>query len=240
MGVADGYSQRLDAKIEEWEIAGIDRELLLTALMHPSYDGEGKRNNQRLEFLGDAVLGVVIADYLYDEYPAYHEGELTRTRALLAKEATLAAVARKIGLPQVVLLGRGEEKDGGRDRASTLADAMEALIAAIYLHFGFERAAEFVRRHFAALEKGENEESVVDHKTLLQEYVQSRGADNVSYRTLAEEGPPHRRIFTSGVYYKKQLLARGYGKTKKEAEKDAARAGYLQLTGGQDGDHGAR
>ncbi|MEG2659003.1 MAG: ribonuclease III domain-containing protein, partial [Clostridiales bacterium] len=115
---------------------------ITTALMHPSYDTEGKRNNQRLEFLGDAVLGLVLADYLVENNPQSQEGDLTRLRALLAQEATLAKVAKKIGLGDILFLGKGEAGDGGRERPSTLADALEAVIAAIYLSFGLSKASD--------------------------------------------------------------------------------------------------
>ena len=118
------YQELLDKKCKEWGIEGVHPELIRTALMHPSYDMDGKRNNQRLEFLGDAVLGLIIGEYLFTEYPQWQEGELTRNRAFLAKEPTLARVAKEIGLDTVLLLGKGEEKDGGRNRPSTLADAM--------------------------------------------------------------------------------------------------------------------
>lgn len=220
-------------KIEEWDLIGIDEELLITALMHPSYDTEGKRNNQRLEFLGDAVLGLVLADELFQNHPDCHEGELTRFRALLAQEATLAKVAREIGLGDILLLGKGEVNDGGRNRSSTLADAMEALIAAVYLSFGLKKASSFVLTHFGVLyQRIESaEDDVTDYKTALQEYAQSLGFENVSYKILKEEGPPHQRIFTAVVYYAGEIIGEGAGKSKKEAEKSAAKIGYQKLKG---------
>lgn len=225
------YPELLDRKMKEWDIEGANRELLKTALMHPSYDMEGKRNNQRLEFLGDAVLGLVVGEYLCTEYPDWHEGELTRNRALLAKEETLAKVALAIGLDTVLLLGKGEEKDGGRRRPSTLADAMEAVIAAIYLSFGLGRAERFVLRYFSGIEKPQDdqEEVICDFKTELQEYVQKYKTENVTYAIISEEGPPHQRIFSAGVYLHGRMIGEGKGKSKKEAEKAAARIGYEVL-----------
>jgi ribonuclease-3 len=225
------YQEALDRKIKEWDIEGINTELLKTALMHPSYDMEGKRNNQRLEFLGDAVLGLIVGEYLFSEYPDWHEGALTRNRALLAKEETLAKVAKNIGLDTVLLLGKGEEKDGGRKRPSTLADAMESVIAAIYLSFGLGRAERFVLTYFGGIEKPQDdqEEVISDYKTELQEYVQKYKAENVTYAILSEEGPPHQRIFTAGVYLFGKQIGEGKGKSKKEAEKIAARIGYHTL-----------
>ncbi|MEG0874438.1 MAG: ribonuclease III [Clostridiales bacterium] len=222
-------------KIKEWGLEGINEELITTALMHPSYDTEGKRNNQRLEFLGDAVLGLVLADYLVENNPQSQEGDLTRLRALLAQEATLAKVAKKIGLGDILFLGKGEAGDGGRERPSTLADALEAVIAAIYLSFGLSKASDFVLKYFGGLEQliTEAEEDVIDYKTALQEYAQSLGGENVSYTILSEEGPPHMRMFTAAVYYHNKLMGEGCGKSKKEAEKAAAKVGFIALKEGK-------
>ncbi|MBQ1252393.1 MAG: ribonuclease III [Firmicutes bacterium] len=225
------YQELLDRKIKEWDIEGVHPELIRTALMHPSYDMDGKRNNQRLEFLGDAVLGLIVGEYLFTEYPQWQEGDLTRNRAYLAKEPTLAKVAKDIGLDSVLLLGKGEEKDGGRNRPSTLADAMEAVIAAIYLSFGLGRAESFVLRYFGGIEKprDDQEEVICDYKTELQEYVQKFRMENVTYSILSEEGPPHLRVFTAGVYHCGRLIGTGKGKTKKAAEKSAAGVGLTTL-----------
>lgn len=225
------YQELLDKKIVEWGIEGVHPELIRTALMHPSYDMDGKRNNQRLEFLGDAVLGLIIGEYLFTEYPQWQEGDLTRNRAYLAKEPTLARVAKSIGLDTVLLLGKGEEKDGGRNRPSTLADAMESVIAAIYLSFGLGRAESFVLRYFGGIEKprDDQEEVICDFKTELQEYVQKFRMENVTYQIISEDGPPHLREFTAGVYHCGRLIGTGKGKTKKAAEKAAAGVGLETL-----------
>ena len=218
-------------KLKEWGIEDIRFDLLETALMHPSYDAEGKRNNQRLEFLGDAVLGLILGEYLFSEYPKWQEGDLTQNRSYLAKEPTLTRVAKEIGLNEVLLLGKGEEKDGGRERPSTLADAMEALIAAIYLSFGLERAEKFVLRYFAGLEKprDDQEEVICDYKTELQEYAQRFHTENVRYEIIGESGPPHLRVFTAVVFYGDDVIDKGSGKTKKAAEKAAAKEGLAFL-----------
>ena len=225
------FNELLAKKIKEWDIEGVHPELIRTALMHPSYDMDGKRNNQRLEFLGDAVLGLIIGEYLFTEYPQWHEGDLTKNRAYLAKEPTLAKIALSIGLDEVLLLGKGEEKDGGRRRDSTLADAMESVIAAIYLSFGLGKAEKFVLHYFGGIEKpGDNQEEVLcDYKTELQEYVQKYRMENVTYGIMAESGPPHSRIFTAGVYHCGRLIGVGQGKTKKAAEKAAAGVGLETL-----------
>lgn len=225
------YQEKLTLKLKEWGIEGVHPELIRTALMHPSYDIDGKKNNQRLEFLGDAVLGLIVGEYLFTEYPEWQEGELTRNRAYLAKEPTLAKIAKEIGLDTVLLLGKGEEKDGGRNRPSTLADAMESVIAAIYLSFGLGRAESFVLRYFAGIEKprDDQEEVICDFKTELQEFVQKYKAENVTYQILGEDGPPHLRVFTAGVYHCGRLIGTGKGKTKKAAEKAAAGVGLATL-----------
>lgn len=218
-------------KVKEWGIEGVDEDILITALMHPSYDTAGKRNNQRLEFLGDAVLGLVLANYLYNKYPQKHEGDLTRLRAFLAQEATLARVAGDLGLGEILLLGKGEVSDGGRKRPSTLADAMEAVIASVYLSFGLDKAGEFILRYFGGLEEAipGDEQSILDYKTILQEYAQGLGGENVTYSILAEDGPPHVRTFTAGVFYQGRLLGKGRGRSKKDAEKSAAKEGFTAL-----------
>ncbi|MEE0776698.1 MAG: ribonuclease III [Bacillota bacterium] len=219
---------RFRKKISEWDLEGINESLFQTALMHPSYDSSKHRSNQRLEFLGDAVLGLILANHLFEKNPQCNEGELTRMRANLAQESTLAQVAMEIGLGEILLLGKGEEKDGGRMRPSTLADAMEAVIASIYLSFGMEKAAAFVLKNFGAMEErlAAAERQITDYKTALQEYAQSLGSENVHYEILSEDGPPHQRIFSAGVYYLGELWGEGKGRSKKEAEKAAAEIAY--------------
>ena len=218
-------------KIHGWELEGIDETLFETALMHPSYDNSKKRSNQRLEFLGDAVLGLILAEHLFEKFPHCNEGEMTRMRANLAQESTLAQVATEIGLGSILFLGKGEEKDGGRTRPSTLADALEAVIASIYLSFGLEKATKFVLKYFGALEDrlAAAEREIMDYKTALQEYAQSLGSGNVHYRILAENGPPHQRVFSAGVYYCSRLWGEGTGRSKKEAEKAAAEVAYKAM-----------
>ncbi len=221
-------------KVKEWKLDGIDREILENAFIHPSYD-KVKKNNQRLEFLGDALLGMVLAEYLYKAYPDFPEGELTRLRALLARESTLAHVASKLGFGPLFFLGKGEEHDGGREKASTLADTMEALIAAVYLSLGIERARVFILEHFAGLENTLEIRILDDYKTLLQEHVQKAGGQNVRYQILAEDGPAHQRTFTAGVFYQGHRIGQGQGRSKQSAEKVAAKEAYVFLTSG--GEH---
>lgn len=207
-------------------------DLLVAALTHPSYLAEHpneKVHNQRLEFLGDAILGSVVADYLYHQYPDHPEGQLTRMRAAVVCESTLARLANSLNLGIFLRLGRGEELSGGRRRASTLADAFEALTAAIFLDQGWERTSQFLRK----ILKDEIERTArgcyVDYKTYLQEVIQQQGNEKLNYVLLEESGPDHAKQFVSGVMWRSQLLGKGTGRSKKEAEQQAARAALKHL-----------
>lgn len=204
-----------------------DIGLLKMALIHPSYlaeHPEEKNHNQRLEFLGDAILGSVVADYLYHHYPTKPEGQLTKMRAAVVCEPTLANLAARLELGKYLFLGRGEELSGGRARPSILADAFEALTAAIFLDQGWENTRNFL----SELLKDEIEKTArgfyTDYKTSLQEIIQQRGSEKINYVLLAESGPDHAKQFVSGVVWRGQLLGKGTGKSKKEAEQQAARA----------------
>lgn len=212
--------------------------LLTTALTHPSYLFEnpqsGLENNQRLEFLGDAILDFVVAEYLYLSYPDRPEGELTKMRAAVVNESTLARTAIKIQLGNELLLGKGEQVSGGRERPSILADAWEAVVGAIYLQYGFQEA----RRVILTLLKDEIAEvaqgNYGDYKTMLQEKAQ-REETEVTYRILAEEGPDHNKRFTAGVFLQGNLRGKGIGRTKKEAEQRAAQQVLNELGGEENG-----
>ncbi|WP_258361077.1 ribonuclease III [Moorella sulfitireducens (nom. illeg.)] len=201
-------------------------EELNTALIHPTYAYEHQlpRDNQRLEFLGDAVLGLVITTYLYQEFPDLPEGDLTRMRAAIVCEASLAKVARQINLGELLLLGLGEENSGGRSRSSNLADALEAVIGSLYLVGGLKTAWDFILQVFTPALEVLKDTSVIDSKSALQELIQQRGPENVTYKILAEWGPDHARHYKAGVFFQNRLLATGEGHSKKEAEQEAARA----------------
>ena len=203
----------------------LDRSLLTAARTHSSALSSGSvRAGEQLEFLGDAVLGMVIADLLLGAFPQLDEGELSRRRATLVRAPTLAAKARALGVGEALLLGRGEERGGGRDKASILACAYEAVLGAIYRDGGFERAKAVITRHFAEdLERG-GVAGVPDWKTLLQEHVQAQYRTVPEYRLTAEEGPAHARLFTVGVWVGAECLASGRGTSKREAEQQAAHA----------------
>ena len=206
------------------QISCHDEKFFSMALIHPSYAQENKTrySNQRLEFLGDAVLNFVTADYLYNNYPEKAEGDLTKIRARVVCENALVDIAVRINLGSYLLLGRGEEKSGGRERRSILADAVEAIIGAIYLDQGIQLARDFILKHLKDTISQTAEGEFRDFKSRLQEIVQAHGSNNVYYETIEESGPLHAKIFEVGVYYENHLLARGSGRSKKEAEQSAA------------------
>ncbi len=200
---------------------------LLTAISHASFVYEnselGLETNQRLEFLGDAVLELVVSHYLYDKYPAMSEGELTRLRAAAVREPVLAAVARELELGEFVLLGRGELRSGGQSRPSLLADTFEAVVGAIYLCRGLEYAREFVLRHIGGrLRRAAASRDLGDNKTALQHVAQSGLFKSLSYEVISERGPDHAKEFEVVVKGDGMALARGWGRSKKEAEQAAA------------------
>lgn len=207
-------------------------ELLLNALTHPSYlaeHPEAKNHNQRLEFLGDAVLGLVVADYYYSRYPLEPEGQLTKMRAAVVCEATLARMANRLQLGSYLRLGHGEELSGGRQRASVLADALESLAGAVFLDQGWDRACQFLLQLLDEEMLKSTQGCYQDYKTALQELIQQRGGETLAYRILEEAGPDHDKCFSAGVFWNGKLLGRGNGKSKKEAEQHAARIALNSL-----------
>ena len=207
------------------------KRLLSQALTHSSYANErhlGKMaDNERLEFLGDAVLEIVTSDFLYFKYPKYPEGELTRLRASIVCEPTLAFCTRDLELGRYLLLGKGEDMTGGRERDSILSDAMEAVIGAIYLDGGFASAKELVTR--VVLNDIEHKQLFYDSKTILQELVQGNYGGDLVYRVLSEEGPDHNKKFLVEAQIAGVPYGQGRGRTKKSAEQEAAYATLLQL-----------
>jgi ribonuclease-3 len=201
-----------------------NNELICNALIHPSFAQEKNtfQNNQRLEFLGDAVLDFVVAEYLYIFYPEKAEGELTQIRAKVVCEKALSEMALNINLGKYILLGKGEELSGGRKRKSILADTVEALIGAIYLDSGLEAARSFILKYLKGYIENAAAGAYQDYKSKLQEMVQAKKKENVTYKILDETGPAHARVFFSGVFYRNNLLASGAGNSKKESEQNAA------------------
>lgn len=209
--------------------------LLKKAMTHSSYANEQRarhlQSNERLEFLGDSVLGFVTADYLYKQYPELPEGQLTKLRASVVCEQTLCEVAKELGLDAKIQLGRGEEQGGGRMRPSILADAVEALLAAIYLDGGIDAAREFVLSFIPQkAEQAREGGAFADYKTMLQEIVQKNRQETLEYRLAGAEGPDHDKRFHMELLLNSNVFAVGIGKSKKEAEQMAAKKA-LELMG---------
>ncbi len=208
-------------------------EYLKTALTHSSYANERKGDvvcNERQEFLGDSVLGIVVSDYIFKNCPELPEGELTKLRASLVCEKTLAVYAKSIDLGKYLLLSKGESKNGGRTRSSILADAFESVIAAIYLDGGLESARKFILRFVIKDIKSHKSKNFNDYKTKLQEIVQKNPEEKISYVLTGESGPDHDKHFTVEVHLNSNVVGKGGGRSKKEAEQQAAREA-LELMG---------
>lgn len=207
-----------------------DRGLLENALTHSSYANENHSpggSNERLEFLGDSILGMVTADFLYKEHPDLPEGDLTRKRAALVREESLVEVADRLDLGAYLRLGRGEEQGGGRGRPSIRADAVEAVLAAVYLDGGLEEAKEIIRRFI--LDREAEKAANRDYKTALQELVQRESGQVLTYRLTGETGPDHAKEFSVAVELNGRTVGEGQGHSKKEAEQMAAKAAMAAL-----------
>ena len=215
-----GYTFKREAYLEQ-------------ALTHSSYANEGHkhlRNNERLEFRGDSVLSVIVARYLFLNYKDLPEGVLTKMRASLVCEKALDVFAGELGLGDYLRLGKGEEMTGGRQRPSIIADAFEALLAAIYLDGGYEEAQRFVMRFIPGHIDIEKSSPLSDYKTALQEIVQQNKEEKVSYRLVDEHGPDHAKVFTSEVLLNSNVIGTGTASSKKQAEQNAAKEA-LRLMG---------
>ncbi len=203
-----------------------NKSYILEALTHSSYSNENKnyKFNERLEFLGDSVLGIVISDYIFKKEKKLPEGELTKLRANIVCEESLSEVASEINLGEYLLLGKGEEATGGRERISILADALEAIIAAIYLDGGLDSSSKFIRTFMEDIIENSMEGKIFrDYKTYLQEVLQSRGEQNIWYKLVDEKGPDHNKRFVMEVGINDEVLGVGEGKSKKDAEQVAAK-----------------
>ena len=211
-----------------------DKFLLSLALTHTSYANEAKRNknhNERLEFLGDSVLSIIVSEYLYTNFFNMPEGELSKTRAALVCEKSIAGFAREIDLGDYLLLGRGEAANGGKERDSILSDAFEAVIAAMYLDGGIEPAKKFVLDFISKnVDKDNFSSPFVDYKTELQEIIQQNKEEKVEYVVVDESGPAHDKRFVVEVHLNSNVIGRGTGKSKKHAEQLAAKEA-LELMG---------
>lgn len=221
----DGLQERLGYKFN-------NINLLKNALTHSSYANEvrdGFSSNERLEFLGDSVLSIVVSDYIYKHYPNMPEGELTKLRASLVCEKSLCAFSRELELGNYLMLGKGEEKGGGRERDSILADAFEAVLAAIYLDGGMEPARRHVMNFVLRELQHTDDEVFKDYKTALQEIIQRNPEEAVSYILTGESGPDHDKEFTVEVRLNSNVIGKGTGKNKKRAEQMAAKEALMLM-----------
>ncbi len=209
-----------------------NEKLLTEALSHSSYINENRKRghcNERLEFLGDSVLSIVVSTYLFDYYKHLPEGELTKIRASLVCEKALFGFAKQIRLGEFILLGKGEERTGGRERPSIVSDAFEAVIAAVYLDGGMEAASKYILG-FIPKDLGESKPAFSDYKTVLQEIIQQNPEERVEYVLEGEDGPDHDKKFIVAVCLNSNVIGRGTGKSKKSAEQAAAKEA-LELMG---------
>ena len=221
----DGLEQKLGYKFN-------NINLLKNALTHSSYANEvrnGFSSNERLEFLGDSVLSIVVSDYIYKHYPNMPEGELTKLRASLVCEKSLCAFSRELELGSYLMLGKGEDKGGGRERDSIIADAFEALLAAIYLDGGMEPARRHVMNFVLRELKHTDDEVFKDYKTALQEIIQRNPEESVTYILIDESGPDHDKSFTVEVRLNSNVIGKGTGKNKKRAEQMAAKEALMLM-----------
>ena len=206
-----------------------DKELLKIALTHSSYANENKMpvNNERLEFLGDSVLGFVTAEYLFSQFKGRPEGELTKLRAAVVCEKSLFRFAEKISLGKHIFMGKGEEHSGGRNRPSIVSDAFEAVIAAMYIDGGMDAVRPYILGFIKDAVK--REASFKDNKSLLQEEIQKNKGNTLVYEEIGESGPDHEKVFTFVVKLNGKVIGQGRGKSKKEAEQAAAGDALLKL-----------
>jgi ribonuclease-3 len=232
MGVSSSENIRLLEKKIGYKFK--KKSLIREALTHKSYakekTGDTVQYNERLEFLGDSVLGLVISHYLFNTYPGYTEAEFSKIKAYVVQESTLSGAASRLGIGSHLYLGKGEETSGGRKKISLLANALEALLAAIYLDGGFKNVRQFVLRTLESeTKKIIKKDLLYDYKTRLQEVVQEKFRVLPKYRMHKEEGPEHMKIFEVNVFIDDEFYGTGTGRSKKEAAQKAARAGLKKL-----------
>jgi len=226
--VFESLEKRLNLKFK-------NKDLLKTAFIHRSYLNEHPEetlpHNERLEFLGDSVLGFIVSEYLYQKFPKHPEGDLTNYRSSLVNAKTLSEVAKKIDLGKYLLLSKGEEATGGRERQYLLANTFEALLGAIYLDCGLKKAASLIKdKLLPELDQIISKKLYKDFKSAFQELSQEKKNITPTYRVLAEEGPDHNRTFTVGVYLGDEKIAEGTGKSKQSAEQAAAEAAIAKIS----------
>ena len=206
-----------------------DKDLLTRALTHSSFANENHtKSNERLEYVGDAVLDLLMGEYLFTKYPNYHEGDLTKKRAKNVCESALVEYAKACNLKKYLRLGKGEEKSGGRNRVALQADAFEALIGAVYMDKGIQETYKIFNKVVKVIVEDDSEDNFVDYKSYLQELVQS-DKRSLEYKIVGESGPSHAKTFQTRVYMDDILMGEGIGKSKKEAEQNAAEMALKKL-----------
>ena len=211
-----------------------NENLLNTALTHSSYaneiTGDPTNGNERLEFLGDAILDAVVSSFLFNKFPKKEEGDLTKLRAQIVCEKSLGHIGKSTGINDFIRLGKGEDLGGGRERVSIIADAVEALIGAVFIDGGLENAESVVLHLLSdVVDEALSGHFVEDYKTSLQELLQRNGSKDLRYQVISEEGPDHAKIFTTAVYSDQIRIGMGRGTNKKEAEQDAARDALINM-----------
>ncbi len=217
--------------LDELKISVPD-DLLKTALTHGSLTFENKEeeNYERLEFLGDSVLKLVMSDILYKKYPDYPEGRMTKIRAILVSDNVLAKIGKDINLDSLIRLSKSEEKDHGREKESVLACSFEAVLGTVYLSDGIEKSELFIKNLFKNMvDTVDSNLDLYNAKAALQEYTQKTNKDLPEYKELMETGKAHKKVFTFGIFYQNEFLAQGSGKTKREAQQNAAKEACIKL-----------
>ena len=233
MQISNNRKRELKEILHKVKISFRNLELLDLALSHRSFTNEKglSENNERLEFLGDSILGFVVTEFLYKNYQDLAEGELARIKAFVISESTLSKVAKNIGLNKYLLIGKGEEASGGRNKKTIISDAFEAFLASYYLDSNLKKVKNLIIKLFQPeIELVTQNKHEKDYKTLLQEYVQKEYKQCPVYRLKGKEGPEHNKTFYMEVLIKNETLGSGHGKSKKAAEKLAAKNAYLRLT----------
>ncbi|EHI70300.1 ribonuclease III [Streptococcus ictaluri] len=219
---------------ESFAISFTDKSLLETAFTHTSYANEHRllniSHNERLEFLGDAVLQLIISEYLFDKYPKKNEGDMSKLRSMIVREESLAGFSRFCSFDTHIKLGKGEEKSGGRNRDMILGDLFEAFLGALLLDKGVDEVRRFLNQVMIPQVEQGNFEKVKDYKTSLQELLQSNGDITIDYQVISESGPAHAKQFEVAIFVNDSIISKGLGKSKKMAEQNAAKKALAQLS----------
>ncbi|KKK35901.1 ribonuclease III [Salinicoccus sediminis] len=223
--------------LERTDLVVGDEALYMQAFMHSSYINDLQlnkiHNNERLEFLGDAVLELMVSDYIYNRFSELPEGDLTKLRANIVCEPSLVVFASKLRMEPLIMLGRGEEKTGGRKRPSIISDTFEAFLGALYLDQGSAAVWMFLEKFVFPEVKDAKYNAVVDYKTALQEHMHRNHRQAVEYRLMESTGPSHDKTFVTGVYMEDRLIGKGFGRSKKESEQRAAEQALSETNGGE-------